>query len=141
MSSPFRHQHRVSYAECTIGNHIYHSRYLDLLEAARGEFLRALGPTVLHWQEQDVIFPVIEARLRYKFPARYDDLLTIEVWVTLVERVRLNFGHRILNQDGQLILEAETFHACTSREEKPKRLPAEIVEKLKPYLSTDIKAG
>ena len=57
MSSPFRHTHRVSYAECTVGNHVYHSRYLDLLEAARGEFLRTLGPTVLHWQEQDVIFP------------------------------------------------------------------------------------
>ena len=79
-------------------------------------------------------FPVIEARVRYKFPARYDDLLTIEVWLTLVQRVRLNFGHRILNQDGKLILEAETFHACTSREEKPKRLPEELTEKLKPYL-------
>jgi len=104
MVNPFRHTHRVSYAECTVGNHIYHSRYLDLLEAARGEFLRSLGPTVLELQERDCIFPVIEARLHYKFPARYDDLLTIEVRPTLVERVRLNFGHRILNQDGKLIL-------------------------------------
>ena len=47
MANPFRHPHRVTYAECTVGNHIYHSRYLDLLEAARGEFLRSLGPTVL----------------------------------------------------------------------------------------------
>jgi len=130
----FFHLHRVSYAECTVGNHIYHARYLDLLEAARGEFLRSLGRTVLALQEEDFIFPVIEARLRYKFPARYDDLLTIEVWPTLVEKVRLNFGHRILNQAGKLILEAETFHACTSRLEKPKRLPPEMVEKLMPLL-------
>jgi acyl-CoA thioester hydrolase len=130
----FRHHHRVSYAECTIGNHIYHSRYLDLLEAARGEFLRALGATVLSLQDADFIFPVIEARLRYKAPARYDDLLTIEVWPTLVERVRLNFSHRILNQHGKLLLEAETFHCCTSRDEKPKRLPPELVENLLPLL-------
>jgi acyl-CoA thioester hydrolase len=134
MAEPFRHFHRVSYAECTVGNHIYHARYLDLLEAARGEFLRSLGATVLALQAADYIFPVIEARLRYKFPARYDDGLTIEVRPTLVERVRLNFGHRILNQDGRLILEAETFHACTSRDEKPKRMPPELVEKLKPFL-------
>ena len=134
MSEPFRHQHRVSYAECTVGNHIYHSRYLDLLEAARGEFLRSLGATVLSLQDADFIFPVIEARLRYKFPARYDDLLTIEVRPTLVERVRLNFGHRVLNQHGKLILEAETFHCCTSRDEKPRRMPAEMVEKLLPLL-------
>ena len=133
----FRHTHRVTYAECTVGNHIYHSRYLDLLEAARGEFIRSLGPTVLHWQEHDVIFPVIEARLRYKSPARYDDLLAIEVWPTLVERVRLNFGHRVTNQHGKLILEAETFHACTGIDEKPKRMPEELAAKLKLFLKAN----
>jgi acyl-CoA thioester hydrolase len=134
MAEIFRCTHRVSYSECTVGNHIYHARYLDLLEAARGEFLRSLGPTVLELQEQDSIFPVIEARLRYKFPARYDDLLTLEVWVTLVERVRLNFAHRITNQNGKLVLEAETYHACTTRDDKPKRLPPGLTEKLTPYL-------
>ena len=137
MAETFHHLHRVSYAECTVGDHIYHSRYLDLLEAARGEFMRSLGLTVLALQHRDYIFPVIEARVRYKFPARYDDSLTIEVWMTRVERVRLNFGHRILNQDGKLILEADTFHACTSRVEKPKRLPDELAAKLKPYLKAE----
>jgi acyl-CoA thioester hydrolase len=134
MSAPFRHPHRVSYADCTVGNHVYYSRYLDFLEVARGEFIRSLGLTVLQWQERDVIFPVIEARLHYKSPARYDDLLAIEVWPTLIERVRLNFAHRIVNQDGKLILEAETFHVCAGTNEKPKRLPEELAEKLKPYL-------
>ena len=132
----FRHTHRVSYAECTVGNHVYHSRYLDWLEAARGEFIRSLGQTVLQWQERGVIFPVIEARLRYKSPARYDDVLAIEVWPTLVERVRLNFGHRVSNQHGKVILEAETFHACTGIDEKPKRMPDELAEKLKPFLKS-----
>jgi acyl-CoA thioester hydrolase len=91
----------------------------------------------LHWQEQDVIFPIIEARLRYKSPARYDDLLAIEVWPTLIKRVRLNFGHRILNQNGKLILEAETFHACTGIDEKPKRMPEELGAKLKPLLKAN----
>ena len=135
MANPFRHAHRVIYAECTVGNHVYHSRYLDLLEAARGEFIRSLGSTVLRWQENDMIFPVIEARLRYKFPARYDDLLAIEVWVTALEKIRVNFAHRIVNQSGKLILEAETFHVCTGVDEKPKRLPEELAEKLKPYLN------
>ena len=130
----FVYKHRVTYAECTVGNHIYHSRYLDLLEAARGEFIRSLGPTVLHWQEKDMIFPVIEARLRFKSPARYDDLLAIEVWPTLIERVRLNFGHRVTNQHDKLVLEAETLHACTGIDEKPKRMPEELAEKLKPFL-------
>jgi len=136
----FRHTHRVIYAECTVGNHIYHSRYLNLLEAARGEFMRSLGCTVLEWQERDVIFPVIEARLRFKSPARYDDLLTIEVWPALVEKVRVNFGHRITNQHGKLILEAETFHVCTGLNEKPKRVPEELAVKLAPQVKAVAKS-
>jgi acyl-CoA thioester hydrolase len=122
--------HRVIYAECTVGNHVYHARYLDLLEAARGEFVRALGSNLLQLQVQEIIFPIIECRLRFKAPARYDDLLTIEVWPTAVEKIRLNFGHRVLNQHQTVILEAETFHVCTGLNDKPKRLPVELVEKL-----------
>jgi len=134
MTAPYRHLHRVSYADCTVGNHVYYSRYLDFLEVARGEFIRSLGWTVLQWQERDVIFPVIEARLRYQSPARYDDLLAIEVWPTAVERVRVNFAHRIAHQDGQPVLEAETFHVCAGVNGKPRRLPEELAERLKPYL-------
>jgi acyl-CoA thioester hydrolase len=134
MTAPYRHRHRVSYADCTVGNHVYYSRYLDFLEVARGEFIRSLGLTVLQWQERDVTFPVIEARLRYQSPARYDDLLAIEVWPTAVERVRVNFAHRIVNPDGKPVLEAETFHVCAAVNGKPKRLPEELAEKLRPYL-------
>ena len=130
MADPFRYQHRVIYAECTIGDHIYHSHYLNLLEAARGEYIRSLGATVREWQERDVIFPIVEARLKFKSPARYDDLLTIEVRPTLVSGVRVNFGHRVTDQSGKLILEAETFHVCTSFNEKPKRLPPELAAQL-----------
>src|SRR5260221_9088273 len=118
--SVYRYSHRVTYAECTVGNHIYYASYLDLLEAARGDFFRRLDQPLAQWQERDTIFPVLECHLRYKAPARYDDVLTIEVWVTSAEKVRLNFAYRVLNQSGLLILEGETFHVCTALNEKPK---------------------
>jgi acyl-CoA thioester hydrolase len=128
-ASVFRHQYRVVYADCTVGNHIYYSRYLDILEAARGEFFRQMGIPLLQLQEQDTIFPVVECHLRYKSPARYDDVLTLELWTTLVQGVRLNFGFRIL-KDETLILEGETFHVCTGLNEKPKRVPEDLAIKL-----------
>ncbi len=137
MAVKFRYPHRVTYAECTIGNHIYYARYLDLLEAARGAFFRELGDNLLRWQERDVIFPVLECRLRYKTPARYDDVLAIELWPTIASGVRLNFAYRICNQTEALVLEGETLHACTGLNEKPKRLPPELGEKLKPFLRAD----
>jgi acyl-CoA thioester hydrolase len=130
----FTHTHRVTYAECTIGNHVYYSRYLDLLETARGEFFRALGMTFQRLHDSGTVFPVIEARLRYKGAARYDDLLRIEVWLSELERVRMNFAYRILNEGGKLLIEANTQHACASPDEKLKRLPENLIEKLRPYL-------
>ena len=116
-----------------MGNHVYYSRYLDILEVARGEFFRQLGTTFLQWQEQDVIFPVVECRLRYKAPARYDDVLTIELWLTSAERIRLNFAYRILKEQNVLV-EGETLHVCTGLGENPKKLPEELRSLLRPYL-------
>jgi len=130
----FSHQYRVPYADCTLGNHVYYARYLNLLEGVRGEFFRSLGVTLLQWQERGTVFPVIEARLRYKAPARYDDVLTTEIWPTAVERIRLNFAYRVVNQVSGLILEAETQHVCTALNEKPKRLPEDLAAALQPYV-------
>lgn len=131
----FRWEHRISYSQCTVGNHVYHSRYLDILEAARGEFLHHLGQSFLSWQERDTIFPVIECRMRFKGAARYDDWVTVELWLTQAEGIRLTFACRLLSRDGRVLVEAETMHVCTSLHDKPKRLPAELVATLEPFLA------
>jgi YbgC/YbaW family acyl-CoA thioester hydrolase len=131
----FTYSHRVTYADCTIGDHIYYGRYLELLEAARGEFFRALGTTFLEWQKKGLAFPVIECRISYRMQAHYDDALRIEVWVAMAEGARVNFAHRILNEHGDVVLEAQTFHACTGLEGRPRRLPKELKASLDSYIA------
>jgi acyl-CoA thioester hydrolase len=130
----FRWDYQVIYADCTVGNHIYHARYLDLLERARGEFFRHLGQPLAGLQRQDISFPVLECHLKYQAPARYDDLLTIEVSVTAATGVRLHFRHRILDQGLRCLVECETLLVCTSINGKPRRLPRELLNRLAPYL-------
>ena len=134
-TSPFRWRNRVTYAECTIGNHVYYARYLDILEEARGEFFRHIGQPLARLQEADIILPVIEARLKYRGAARYDDVLTVEVVVAELAKVRLEFGYRMLHESGRLLAEGSTVHACTSIEEKPKRIPVDLAAALSPFLS------
>ena len=86
-------------------------------------------------QESDTFFPVIEVNLRYKGMARYDDMLTVEVWLTEAGKVRLNFAYRILCGD-KLLLDGSTSHVCTGMNERPKRLPDGIAEKLRPFVAT-----
>ena len=135
----FRWDHRVTYSDCTVGNHVYYSRYLDILEAARGEFFRRLGQPFLLWQERDTIFPVVDCRLRYKGAARYDEVLTVELWLTEAEKIRLNFAYRILNPAGRTLVEAATLHVCTSIQDKPKKLPDELSAALKAFLRAPAK--
>jgi acyl-CoA thioester hydrolase len=130
----FHHQHRVTYADCTLGNHIYYGRYLEILEAARGEFFRHLGTPFLELQAADTLFPVVECSLRYKVAAVYDEVLGVELWITLARGVRLNFAYRLMSQSNALVLEAETLHACTNLQGKPKPLPAQLQAALQPYV-------
>lgn len=134
MNKTFIHQRRVTYADCTVGNHIYYGRYLDVLETARAELFRAAGTSFQELQEAGEIFPVVEAHLRYKAPARYDELLNIEVWLTTAERVRLNFSYRIIGVGDKLILEGETLHVCTGLDDKLKRIPEKLAAALAPYV-------
>jgi len=132
--SIFEHKRRVIYAECTVGNHVYYSRYLDMLEEARGEFFRRAGCPLLDLQEKGMAFPVIEAEIAFKGPARYDDLLTFQLWLTELRGIRLSFGFRILNASGATLAEGQTRHVCVSLDEKPKRPPSDLIERLEPYL-------
>jgi acyl-CoA thioester hydrolase len=138
----FRHKHRVTYAECTVGNHVYYGHYLALLEEARAEFFRACGMSFLRWQEEhDLILPVVECRMRYRTPAHYDEVLTIEVWLTEARKVRLIFAYRIANEAGEKVLEGETVHLATDTAAKIKRLPRDLIDRLRPFIHSEDKAA
>ena len=130
----FTHTHRVTYADCTVGNHVYYGRYPDLLEAARGEFFRHLGSSFLEYQEEGIILPVSEVHLKYFAFAEYDDELNIECRMTAIRGARLGFGYWITKGEGVRILEGETLHGCTIFAGRAIRLPAALADKLRPYL-------
>ena len=131
VAAPFRHRHRVTYAECTVGNHVYYARYLDILEQARGEFFRAAGVPLAALQAKEVIFPVIEAHMHYEAAARYDDELIIEIVVTELDRLKITFAYGVSNTRNHIILTGRTRHVCTGLDEKPKRMPQEVFTTLK----------
>ena len=133
----FTHEHRVTYADCTVGNHVYYGRYPDLLEAARGEFFRYLGKSFLEYQEEGVIFPVSEVHLKYFAFAEYDDELRIECRLTAIRGARLGFGYRITKGEGVRILEGETLHGCVEASGRATRLPTALKERLQPYLDSE----
>ncbi|MBK27787.1 MAG: thioesterase family protein [Verrucomicrobiota bacterium] len=128
------HFHRVTYGDCTDGNHIYYGRYLYILEEARGEFFRSLGITFRDYYEQGVLFPVSEVCIKYHLHAEYDDELIIESYITKLKGARLGFGYRI-KRDSVLILEGETLHGCTDKNGSVKRLPTQLKDSLQLFIA------
>jgi acyl-CoA thioester hydrolase len=139
MSSSLRFSHslRVTYAHCTLGNHVYYARYLDLLEAARGEFFRHLGFSCLALQQEDTVFQVTECALKYLKPARYDDVIEIRIGLADLRKVRFRFLYEIVRGSDRL-LEGSTVMVCANLDEKPKRIPDSLLQTFAPYTVTEV---
>ncbi len=103
---------RVQYLDTDQGGVVHHAAYLRWLEAARVELLRERGIDYRRFEiEVGKGLPVTEARVRYKKPARFDDLLRVETWVPIVNRAKIRFDSRIWRGE-TLLSEAEITCAC-----------------------------
>lgn len=85
-ANEFRFPVRVYYEDTDASGVAYHAGYLRWFERARTEWLRALGLEQEGLREQlGVVFTVATLEIRYRRPARLDDLLDI---VTTVPQPR-----------------------------------------------------
>jgi acyl-CoA thioester hydrolase len=68
---------------------------------------------------------VVEAHCRYRKPARYEDLLDVEVTVSEVRSASMRFDYAV-RRDAELLAEGFTRHACIDGRGRPRRMPAEL---------------
>jgi len=128
---------RVYYEDTDCGGVVYYANYLRWLERSRTEFLRARGIELAPLMQQDVWFSVSELNIKYKRPAKYDDLLDVTTELDEVGGAAFWLKNQVLRQ-GELLAEAKVRIACMSGQTgKPKRIPDEIVSALKQAIISD----
>jgi acyl-CoA thioester hydrolase len=122
---------RVRYAETDQMGVVYHSNYLIWFEVGRVEFIRGLGLDYKRMEiEEGCGITVVDAHVRYRVPARYDDELVVETRLLASRGVVIKFGYRILRVvDGVLLAEGETMHVCVGEDMKKRSLPAKYAER------------
>lgn len=120
---------RVIYGDTDQMGVVYYANYLRFFEAGRNEFLRTRGARYRDVEATwGVMLPVVEANVRYRHPARYDDWLRVETRITALKRASLRFEYRVVREeDEKLLAEGHTVHACIDREHKPVKLPEPVV--------------
>ena len=119
-------------------NVAHHMHYLAWFEMARTEWLRSAGTSYRDIEEtRELQFPVIELAVRYKRPARYDDVLEVRTWLRDVRRSRMRFEYEILRHEDHddrvnevQLATGHTLHACTGANGRATRMPRSMMETL-----------
>jgi acyl-CoA thioester hydrolase len=122
-----RHELLVRFCETDLMGIVHHANYLAYCEAGRVDWLHRRGISYDLWAKQGIHLPVVEARLRYRKAARFDENLVVETTCSEVKRVTVLFTYRIL-RDADLLCEGETLLACVGHELAPKRIPDHIAK-------------
>ena len=121
---------RVIYGDTDQMGVVYYGNYLRFFEAARNEFIRAKGLRYRDFEaEHGLLLPVVEASVQYKQPARYDDLITVEISLTEARRASARFGYRIVRGE-VLLATGHTVHACVGVDGRVRRMPKELLARL-----------
>jgi acyl-CoA thioester hydrolase len=105
----FVHQIRVRYSECDQQGVVFNAHYLFYYDDAITELWRE---HICPYQEMtakgdDVM--VAEARLRYRKPARFDDLVDIEVNIQHLGNTSM-IVRPVFRVDGEVIADGEVRH-------------------------------
>lgn len=129
---------RVRYAETDQMGVVYHANYLIWFEVGRVELMRSLGFDYRKMEiEDDCHIVVVEAKCRYKFPARYDDVVAVETTISALRGFVLKFHYRIVRvEDGKLLAVGETTHVTTDSAMQKRTLPEKYVRAFRAVMQT-----
>jgi acyl-CoA thioester hydrolase len=132
----YKSSYRVSYGDTDQMGFMYYGHYARVYEIARTDSLRALGYTYKSMEESGVMMPVVDNYSKYIAPARYDDNLTITVFIKEMPDRRCIFEYEIHNEEGKLLNIGKTTLAFMDASTyKTTRVTAKMINLLKPFFA------
>ncbi len=124
---------RVNYSETDQMGVVYHANYLIWFDRARTELMRDTGLTYRELEQQGIYLAVSEVKVRYRAPARYDDLVEIRCWVRELASRRVTFGYAVLRAGTDHVLATgETALISLTHEHTLTRIPEHVANLLTP---------
>ncbi len=127
-SGIYRHLIRVPYAHVDQMRFVYYANYLVYFEMARTGMLRDAGTPYSELEARGVLLPVMSAHCDYRQPARYEDLLAVDVDFPSFKGVRFRLDYKVWRLESgtgnppgageALLIEGYTEHVCMSPEGK-----------------------
>ncbi len=128
---------RVYIEDTDAGGIVYYVNYLKYMERARTEFMRSLGFGKGYIFNRDLMFVVRDVSLSYEQSARLDDEIEATAGIARLRGAGLVFSQRV-RRAGETLCAGKITVACVDREGvKARRLPADMVDTLRPFAPSD----
>jgi len=126
---------RVRYADTDQMQFVYNGKYLEYFEVGRTELLRSTGLSYAELEKNGYQLPLIEANVKYKNPAYYDDILEIEAMVKELHSPTVHIEYVIRRKETkEIVAEGFTTHIFIKSDTKKAVRPPKIyVDALKKY--------
>ena len=124
----------INYEDTDAAGVVYYANYLAYMERARNACLRQAGfPLAMVRDDLNVVFVVTEARLRYRRPARLDDVVDITLEVETARGASVTFVQQV-RRDGDLLVDGRIRVGTLSSDTfSPCRIPDKIRHALDDY--------
>lgn len=131
---------RVRYCECDPMGVAHHASFVPWLEMGRTELLRHSGVSYAQLEAAGVFLVVTKLDLRFRRPARYDDVLEVRTRFVGGSRVKLRHEYEIaviepgdgaagrLTDNGGVLAAGSTELACVGTEGRIRELPPWLIE-------------
>lgn len=123
---------RVRYSETDQMGYVYYGNYSQYFEVGRVEAMRKIGIAYKTLEEMGYMLPVMNLKIDYLSPAKYDDELIIDTEIVLLKGARLVFYY-IIYKEEQIICKGETalvfVNKSTMRPIQPPRQFIELLQK------------
>jgi len=118
---------RVRYCECDPMGVAHHTVYPVWFEMGRTELLRSTGRTYRALEEQGILLAVVKLEVRYRAPARYDDMVTLVTTLASAGHVKIEHTYEV-TRGGQTLVVGSTTLACLDREGRAQPLPGGLFD-------------
>ncbi|MGF1505062.1 MAG: acyl-CoA thioesterase [Chloroflexi bacterium] len=122
----------VRFAETDQMGIVHHATYLLYFEVGRVAFSKAVNASYNELEQAGFSLAVVEAKVRFAAPARFDQKLAIRTWIRKASSRAVTFAYEIVDgMTTQRVVTGHTRHICVDREGKVRRIPGKWYQAIK----------
>jgi acyl-CoA thioester hydrolase len=134
-AATFKTSFRVTWADTDAAQVVHYSNYFRFFEKAEEEFYRHLGFSFTDLHVKGLWFPRVEAFCQYKKPARFNDLIEVQITIGELKEKSIRFEFNVFNKEKAMLLATGYIIVVAADKQtgKATEIPPEIAKKLEPF--------